>query len=76
MWKRCECKKHHICEKEYTWNPTICSCENGEYLANPIDDSVILSDEIIGEKKFIPTKFNEKRQLVKSKISIFYVHFY
>ena len=29
------------------WNPTICSCENVEYLAIAIDDSVIMCDEII-----------------------------
>ena len=22
-----ECKKHHICEKEYGWNPSTCICE-------------------------------------------------
>ena len=31
---RCECKKHRICEKNYIWNPSACSCENGKYLAN------------------------------------------
>ena len=29
---RCECKKYHICEKDYVWNPAICNCENGKYL--------------------------------------------
>ena len=32
MWnddkRRCECKKRCICEKDYIWNPDICSCEN------------------------------------------------
>ena len=22
---RCECKKHHICEKDYIWNPATCT---------------------------------------------------
>ena len=22
---RCECKKYHLCEKEYIWNPATCS---------------------------------------------------
>ena len=26
---RCECKKHHISEKIYIWNPSTCICENG-----------------------------------------------
>ena len=25
-------KKHHVCEKDYIWNPSTCSCENGKYL--------------------------------------------
>ena len=25
---RCECKKYHICEKDYIWNPATCSCKN------------------------------------------------
>ena len=20
--------KHHVCEKEYVWNPATCNCEN------------------------------------------------
>ena len=31
-WKNdkcwCECKKHHICEKDYIWNPATFSCKN------------------------------------------------
>ena len=53
-----ECKKHHICEKDYICNPSTCSCKNGKYLAGIIDDSVITCDEII--EKTIPTNFNEK----------------
>ena len=29
-WKndkcQCECQKHHICEKEFVWNPSTCIC--------------------------------------------------
>ena len=31
----CECKypgEHHVAEKDYVLNPSICSCENGKYL--------------------------------------------
>ena len=35
MWKRL-----------YIWNHATCSCENGEYLASTIDDSVIMCDKI------------------------------
>ena len=49
-----ECKKHHICKKDYIWNPATCSCKNGKYLASIIDNSVITCDQIIdadGETK-------------------------
>ena len=26
---RYKCKKRHVCEKNYVWNPATCSCENG-----------------------------------------------
>ena len=40
-------KKHNICDKHYIWNSASCSCQNGEFLANIMDDSVITCDEII-----------------------------
>ena len=72
---RCECKKRHVCEKDYVWNPATCNCENGKYLASIMDDSAIICDEII-ESYEEETNFNEKKQPVKRKISIFYLHFY
>ena len=27
---QCQCKKHHVCEKDYIWNPATCSCQNGK----------------------------------------------
>ena len=57
---RCECKKHHIWEKYYIWNPATCSCKVGKYLPNIMDDSVITCDE---ERKTIPTNFNKKSKL-------------
>ena len=41
---RCECKKRHICEKDYIWKSARCSCENGKYLASIIDNLVITCD--------------------------------
>ena len=29
---RCDCKKSHVCEKDYVWKPATCNCENGNYL--------------------------------------------
>ena len=34
-------QKYSVCKKDYSWNPDICSCENGKYLASIIDDSMI-----------------------------------
>ena len=45
-----------------------------------MDDSAIMCDKVIEsydkETKTIPSNFNEEKQLVKRKISIFYLHFY
>ena len=55
---RCECKKHHICKKEYFWNPSTCIYENGRYLPSIMDDSAIMCDEII-EPYDVKTNFNK-----------------
>ena len=61
---QCECKKYNICEKDYISNSATCSCKNGKYLANIMDDSC---NEIIEpydeETKTIATNFNEKSNL-------------
>ena len=31
-------KEHHVCEKDYIWNPATCNCENGKYLGRIIDN--------------------------------------
>ena len=49
-----------IFEKDYIWSPATCSCENGEYLASVIDDSVIMCAEITEVRKTVLTNFNEK----------------
>ena len=53
---RCECKKHHTCEKDYIWSPATCSCNNGKYLASICDNSFITCYEIIDaeETKTVP----------------------
>ena len=76
-------KERSICGKHYIRNPATSSCLNGKYLANIMDDSVIMYDPIIGmedesydETITIPTNFNEKKQPVKHKIYSFHLHFY
>ena len=49
-------------------NPARYRCENGQYLASSIDDSVITCDEIKEEAKAVTTNFNEKLQSVKISI--------
>ena len=33
-----ECKKRHLCEKDYVWNRATYSCENGNYLGSIMDE--------------------------------------
>ena len=66
---RCECKnqkKIRVQENNYIWNPATCSCKNDKYLASIIDDSMITSNEVIGETKIIPANFNEKKMACKT----------
>ena len=39
----CECKKRHICEKDYIWNPATCSYKNGKYLATGLEPKPLSS---------------------------------
>ena len=59
----CKCKKHHIYEKNYIWNPATYICKNSKHLASITDDWVIRCDEIIEEIKTVPTYFNEKSNM-------------
>ena len=60
---RCECKKHHVCEKGHIWNPATSSCKVGKYLASIIDNLVIKCDEIreAETKTAVPTHFNQDK---------------
>ena len=70
----CECKKCHVCEKDYVWNPTTCNCENEKYLAIIMDDSAIMCheiiescDEVVEAQSFNETNFNEKKATCKTQ---------
>ena len=67
----CDCKKRHVCEQDYVWNPATCSCENGKYLANIMDDSAVTCDKIIEpydeETENILTNFNDKKAICKKQ---------
>ena len=49
----------------YVWNPSICNCQNGNYLTSIMDDWAIICDEVIKsydeEIKIIPKNFNKKK---------------
>ena len=62
---QCECRKHHVCEKDYVWNPAICNCENEKYIATIKDDSVIMCNEIIEET--VSIKSNENKANCKTQ---------
>ena len=73
--RQCECKKLHVCEKDYIWNPSTCTCENGKYLATVMDDSAITCDKVIDTKcklndqeiKTVSRNFNEKKITCKTQ---------
>ena len=81
---KCQCGcKNVVYVKKIVSNHATCNCESGKHLANIMDDSAIMCDEIIEScLKLSPidnkeeTNFNKKKQPVKCKISLFYLHFY
>ena len=42
-----EVKKYLTCQKDYSWNPSICICEISRYLKSIVDESVTVCIEII-----------------------------
>ena len=61
----CECKKRHVCEKDYVWNPDTCNSEHGKDLASIMDDSAVICDEVIESYKE-ETNINEKKATCKT----------
>ena len=45
--RQCQCKNYWRCEKDYSWSPSICICENSNYLKSIADTLVIKCDETI-----------------------------
>ena len=54
-----------MCKKYYILNPSTCTCENGEYLENVIDDSVVRCDEIIDAVQSETINFNKGKATCK-----------
>ena len=53
---KCECKNCWQCEKGYSWNLSVCNCENSKYLKSTADNSVIACDEITSVMDILSTK--------------------
>ena len=55
---QCECKNYDNCNKnkDYSWNPSTCICENDKYLNSIADNSVIQCDQTITVMDIISTK--------------------
>ena len=71
---QCECKKCHVYEEDYLWNPATCSCKNGKYVASIMDNSAIMCDEII---ESYDKEANLNKKEVTCKTQNFYIlHFY
>ena len=49
-------KNYHTCKKDYGWNPSTCSCENGKYPKSVADTSVVTCHEIIHVMDVVSTK--------------------
>ena len=58
--------KINVCEKEYFFHPSKCNCENGKYLANIMNDSAIICDEVT-ESHEGEINLNEKKAICKTR---------
>ena len=54
-------------KKDYIWNPSTCSCENGKYLASIIECSAIMYDELIETDDAEKKKLMKRKQFVKTE---------
>ena len=54
-------------KKVHIRNPRTCTCENGRYLENIINDSVVTCDEIIDALRSELINFNDQKATCKMK---------
>ena len=77
---QCECKNRHVCEKDYVRNSSTCSCENGKYLASIMDIQRLcvmkLKRQTMRKQKLSEQILMKRKEPVKHKIYILYLHFY
>ena len=58
---QCEFRNCHICEKDYSLNPSTCICESGKYLKSVADTPVTECDEIV----IVTNNLSTKRQMLQ-----------
>ena len=63
--------KHHVCKKDYVWNPTTCALEINRYLESCVDDLVIIGDEIIDISHTVSINLNYTK--ATSKMNNYYI---
>ena len=52
------CKKHHIFEKGYIWNPSTCSCKNVKYLLLAIQLLLVMKLKTRKKQKLFQKIYN------------------
>ena len=73
--------KTNAWHKDFIWNPTTCSSQNGKYIANTMDDSVIKYDEIMEScdketKKFLTNFIEEKVSCKTQNFTCIFINYY
>ena len=71
MWVQ---KTRKLVYERDIWNPITCTCENGKYLENGTDNTLVTCNDNIKSTKTVLTNFNKEE--TTCKISIFYSPFY
>ena len=69
-------KKFIIFGKSNIWNSATCSFENGKYLGNIIDDSVVTCGEVRETTKTVSNNFNEKKSKLQNKKNLYLTCFF
>ena len=64
----CECENYQKYKKDYSWNPSICTCEDSKYLKSIANTSVTECDEIISVMDIGSTKMTNTTATNVTKI--------
>ena len=67
---QCKCRNYRKYKKGYSWNPSICICENSKYLKSIADTSVTQCDKIVNVMDIVSTKKKQKRILQQQMLRL------